>query len=38
MSAELIIGNGLKLDDGVALGHRPSRSATTVPSPARRSR
>jgi acetyltransferase-like isoleucine patch superfamily enzyme len=30
MSAELVIGNGLKLDDGVTLGHRPSRSATTV--------
>jgi hypothetical protein len=26
MSAELVIGNGLKTDDGVALGHRPSRS------------
>jgi UDP-3-O-[3-hydroxymyristoyl] glucosamine N-acyltransferase len=30
MSAELIIGNGLKMGDGVTLGHRPSRSATTV--------
>jgi serine acetyltransferase len=31
MSAELIVGNGLKTDDGVTLGYRPSRSATTVP-------
>lgn len=30
MSAELVIGNGLELDDGVTLGYRPSRSAATV--------
>jgi acetyltransferase-like isoleucine patch superfamily enzyme len=30
MSAELVIGNSLKLDDGVTLGYRPSRSAATV--------